>query len=161
ALDQVLGNKVGIAETLLDLGEAAHLQGDYQAAKDFIKQGLAIARELGVNIEASGFWRKSKGLRSLAIARELGVNIERIARLDLRRGYTTLHQNDLERAKMLFASSQMLCQELGNHGGIAACLAGFAGVAVTTGQAERAARLCGSAEALFNDIGIAIDPVDQ
>jgi hypothetical protein len=55
----------------------------------------------------------------------------------------------------------VLYQELGDQGGIASCLAGFAGIAMTAGQSERAARLAGSAEALFTAICMAMNPADQ
>src|SRR3712207_5968669 len=47
ALGRDLGDKAGIAESLLNLGRAARYQGDYARATALFEESLALARDLG------------------------------------------------------------------------------------------------------------------
>ena len=62
---------------------------------------------------------------------------------------------------MLYEESLALRRELADKRGIAESLEELAGVAGAQGQAERAARLYGAAEALREAIGAPIVPVDR
>jgi tetratricopeptide (TPR) repeat protein len=60
-----------------------------------------------------------------------------------------------------YAEALALWQELKDGWGIADALVGFVDVAAMTGQAERAARLLGAAEALYQAAGVALPPYDR
>ena len=74
-------------------------------------------------------------------------------------GQAVLVQGDAEHAQALFAQSLRLGQELGSKS--AFVLEGFAGLAGTQGQADRAARLYGAAEALREATHRPIQPFDR
>ena len=61
----------------------------------------------------------------------------------------------------LFAESLDLYTELGEKRGIANCLVGLAGLALSNSQPERAARLFGAATALLADVAIQLPPLDR
>lgn len=70
------------------------------------------------------------------------------------------HQGDYLRSALLLGESLAASRELGDGEGIAMCLAGLAGIAGVEGQPERAARLFGAAQALYERIG-AVDRSDR
>jgi non-specific serine/threonine protein kinase len=63
-------------------------------------------------------------------------------------GFAAQQQGDLARARAQLRESLALAQELDSRRAIVGALAGFAGVALTSGELEQAARLCGAVEAL-------------
>jgi DNA-binding CsgD family transcriptional regulator len=76
-------------------------------------------------------------------------------------GGAVLHQGDARRAAAYFAEGLTLSRELGNRPDIAFNLAGMAGVAAAEGQPQRSARLFGAAEAVFDAIGLVLEPQDR
>jgi hypothetical protein len=54
-----------------------------------------------------------------------------------------------------------LREEQSNKEGVALCLAGLAGVVGVQGQPERAARIYGAAETLFEAVGARLSPYDR
>jgi predicted ATPase/DNA-binding XRE family transcriptional regulator len=60
-----------------------------------------------------------------------------------------------------YVEALALWQELKDGWGIADALVGFVDVAAMSGQAERAARLLGAAEALYQAAGVALPPYDR
>jgi predicted ATPase len=63
-------------------------------------------------------------------------------------GFASQQQGDLARARANLRESLALAQELDSRRAIVGALAGFAGVALSAGDLEGAARLCGAVEAL-------------
>src|SRR5204862_1422625 len=76
-------------------------------------------------------------------------------------GGSVLHQGDERRAAACFAEGLTLSQAIGDQYGIAMNLAGMAGVAAARRLPEHSARLFGVAEALFDALGIVVEPVDR
>ena len=62
-------------------------------------------------------------------------------------------QGDGATARARYGESLTLCQALGDQQGLAACLEGFAGVAVAQQHLEHAAQLLGAADTLRAAIG--------
>ena len=77
-------------------------------------------------------------------------------------GHALHHNGDLSRAGASFAQSLVLFREAGAKAGIGMCFAGIAGVAGAWGgtRPERAARLFGAAEVLFDTTATALQAAD-
>ena len=71
------------------------------------------------------------------------------------------HHGDYLRSASLLGESLATSRELGDGEGVAMYLAGLAGIAGVEGQPERAARLFGAAQALYERIGRAVDRSDR
>ena len=76
-------------------------------------------------------------------------------------GYIALHQGDCLHAMDLFKEGLAIQRQTGNCAGIAECLLGIAGVLAVQGQAERGARLFGSAEALRLSVSASLWPANR
>jgi len=96
-------------------------------ARSFHEQGLAARRELGDK------WSIPWSLRML--------------------GCTALRLGEDDRAEVLLRESLTFCLEEGIRVFISITTAGLAGVAAARGEAERAARLFGASEAIFQAAG--------
>jgi tetratricopeptide (TPR) repeat protein len=129
------GDKRGISEFLMDKGGLAQLQGEWEQAVACYTESLVIFRELGAK-EMIAF-----ALHNL--------------------GGAVFHQGDERRAAACFAEGLALSREVGARYSIAINLAGMAGVAAAQGYPERSARLFGAADALFDTVGIVVEPVGR
>ena len=126
ALQREVGNRVGIAVALNHLGDVARWQGDYTQAATYYDESLIIFQEVG----------------------------DKESTLVLHnQGYLALHQGNDAQAVALFQQSLALFREMEDKKGVARCLEGLAGVAGAIGQPERAARLWGAAEVLWEPVG--------
>jgi tetratricopeptide (TPR) repeat protein len=114
-LSRQIGNKRGAGNTLNSLGELARLQGNLRKAKAFYEEGLSLNRESGNEVSQA-------------------ITLHNL-------GHTILRLGDVLEARTLFKEGLALFQKLEHTRGITLCLAGLAGVASSTGQAEQAARL--------------------
>jgi non-specific serine/threonine protein kinase len=130
-----IGYSKGVGISPTGKGALAQLQGDWEHAVVFDAESLAILREGGDKEMIAS------GLHNL--------------------GGAVLHQGDARRAAAYFAEGLALSREIGSRYHIAMNLAGIAGVAAAQGQPERSARLSGAAEALFDALGIVVEPVDR
>ncbi len=124
-----------IAFGLNNYGEIARAQRDYEKAEGFYRQ----TEELYKQADAKGDQ----------------------ARLVHTFGYLALHKGDLAEARRLFLESLTAFRELGNHRGIAECLAGLAGVAFEQGHYDWGATILGAAEKQLDVIGGAWWPADH
>lgn len=61
----------------------------------------------------------------------------------------------------MYEESIELCLALGNYWWVTVCLEGLARVAAGQGRLDRVARLCGTAAALREEIGVPLPPVDR
>ena len=86
-------------------------------------------------------------MESLALCRETGERLG-VAHLLHNLGLVGLARGDTGRAAAQLHESLLACRELGDLGLAGRCLMALAGVAGATGQAVRAARLYGTAQAL-------------
>jgi non-specific serine/threonine protein kinase len=135
ALFRKLDHKPGIARALNFVGELARLDGDYERAQEVYEECLTIARQIGDSI------REALMLGNL--------------------GCVAQHQGNYERAEALMMDSLAQLWELHLVYGIAPTLLALAGPVGAKGQAERAARLFGAGEALFEAMGVQPQPSDQ
>jgi len=129
------GDQWGMAFGLNNYGEVARALGDYDRAEEF--------------------YRQTEALYALADAK--GDQ----ARLVHTFGYIAQHKGDYEGAKALFLQSLSDFRELGNHRGIAECLAGLAALAAEQENYEWAAPLLGAAEKQLTSFGGDWWPADR
>jgi len=132
AQHQAVGERAGIGLAFGGVGLVAWRQGDTALAEERLRESLALYREVGDR-------------RYIAIALH-----------DL--GQVALAQADRPRADDLFRESLVIRKETGEKQGIAECLEGLAG---TSKQPQRAARLFGAAEVVRETIGAPIPPVER
>jgi predicted ATPase len=116
-------------------GEVARVQGDYEKAEAFYKKTQALFEQAD-----------AKGDQ---------------ARLVHSFGYIAIHQGEYEKARSLFQKSLEDFRKLGNHRGIAECLAGLAGLAAEQGNAAWGIPLLSAAESQLAEIGGAWWPADR
>ena len=116
-------DQAGIAQAFTNLGEQTRLQGDLPRAKEAYKESLSVAREIG------------DGLRESLLL----INL----------GFIALHENDAEGAQTMLKESLSLALAIRHTAYTADKLLALAGAAVALDQPERAARLIGAADALF------------
>jgi predicted ATPase len=109
----------GMARTLLDLGQAAWLQGDPATARARFEESLEQYRHVG--------------------------DARQTARLQVLAGYTRLAQGDVTGASATFGQGLALFRELGHWDGLDLALAGVGALAEARGQDERATRLFAAA----------------
>jgi DNA-binding CsgD family transcriptional regulator/tetratricopeptide (TPR) repeat protein len=136
-LARELGRNLEAGMALGSLSYAAVLQGDNERATAHAGEALAAARELG-----------SAGA---AIVPEALVN----------RGLAALGQGNHDHAMASFEEALVLSQNLGLNATLSNTLEGMASLAAAVGEAARAARLWGVAEASREVTGIALPPGDQ
>jgi tetratricopeptide (TPR) repeat protein len=127
ALFRELGDKMGIALSLHELGDVARRHGDYGRAAAWHEESLALLRDLGENNWIG--W----ALVSL--------------------GVIAFEQGDQERAAALAEEALALFRALGDNNGIAWALIGVGQVAHQRGDARRATALFAESLALFRGVG--------
>lgn len=157
-----MGHKPGIVMALHNLGEVACEQGDYRRAKQFLEDSLALAHEIGdkwyIGVELKflsfvaieeGEYERASALASegLALHRELGD--KRQTGASLYALASALHgKGDNASARALLKDALSLVHEVRDKVMVARCLEAFAGLAVTDGEYEWAARVYGAAETI-------------
>ena len=114
-----------------------------------------VARSLGDYDKAEQYYRQTEKYFELADA------VGDQARLVHSFGYIELHKGHTDAAKDLFRKSLSDFRKLGNHRGIAECLAGLAGVAVKQGRHAWAAPLLCAAEQQLESFGGVWWPADR
>lgn len=134
-LHQALKNRLGYARTLNQLGRVALYQHDYVRAQALHEESQALFRQIG-------------NQRSEANA---------LSHL----GPVWLAQGERERAISALRESARLWQNLEDRHGNIWNLERFAEIAVAQGQAARAAQLWGAAEALREQMGVPLPPVER
>ena len=167
----------GIVWSLLTLAIAATLRADYEQAERSYAEGMSLVRELDsayarfLYLQNWGWTTLLQGdpARATALIEE-AVDLARERRrgfmgllsrpLD-NLGWAALLGGELARAKAQFAENLMLSKERGNKGTLLMSLEGLACVAGAEGEATRAARLFGAAEALIEAIGYRLVPQER
>jgi predicted ATPase/DNA-binding CsgD family transcriptional regulator len=161
-LGREAGDKVMIAEALMQLAGTTDGLGDPARAKEILEEGIAMCREvgytyrlpdfllsLGYHLMVEGHYERGAALNeeAVAICRERGYKKSLNLALD-NLGWVALLQGDHERARTFYEESLMVCKEMGDKMIASESLDGLACVAGAQGEAERAARLFGASEAL-------------
>jgi DNA-binding CsgD family transcriptional regulator/tetratricopeptide (TPR) repeat protein len=132
ALAREAGDAERIRSTLSNLGYAEVLRGNHEKTRALCDEALALAQELG---SADGPMKASTL-----------VNL----------GLAAMGKGENERARPLFEEALVIGRRAGRRPQIIDTLEGMAGLAGATGDATRAARLCGAAEAAREATGIAL-----
>lgn len=173
ALWRQLGDKQGIANLLGNLGLMSAYQGDLAKACVLYEESLAIRREmedregtalilhnLGIAIAYQGDHTKAQHIleEALNLFGALGDK-QHVAMALNNLGYVAIHRRDYQSARALYVEGLGIRRELGDKSGIAFSLEGLAGLAALQGEAKRAARLLGAAEALREAIRVPLPPV--
>jgi predicted ATPase len=132
-----IGDRVGAAHVYEGMGLLARRRGDPALAAQYHRKALAIYRELG----------HRTGIR----VRALPGPAQALSLSSL--GYCLEMLGDLAEAERCHREALAMAREYGATLTIVLCIDGLAGVAAAGGQAERAARLLGSAAAIRARIG--------
>jgi non-specific serine/threonine protein kinase len=176
ALFKELGDKPGLATSLVHLGHMALHGGDHERLRTLSQEAEALRRELA-DRQALAFLLCFSGIaaavdegdharavtlleESLALNRELG-DLRGTAMSLTWLGITALVQGEPERAAALYEEDMRVLRGLRDKTGIAYGLLGMVGVAALRGQPARAVRLWGAAEALRKAIGQPLSHFDR
>ena len=171
---QEAGDLQGVALSSRGLGLVAMQQGDTKAAREYFESGLAISRKLadkfGISISLSFLGDLARTEKDFARARPLfEESLTLFRELNNKSAVSDALNNlaaacfgdgDHFRSKMHFAEAANIAFDLGNKMTISYSLDGFAALATESGDLNRAAQLCGAAEALRESIGYKIEPAE-
>jgi len=137
ALARKAGDANRVGATLLNLGYAVLMQRNHERAIAFSEEALTVANGLG----------------------KAGVEIIPEARVNV--GLASLGQGEHERAAASLEDALVVAQNVGVKASVMNALEGMASLAGARGEATRAARLWGVAEAAREVTGIALPPGEQ
>jgi predicted ATPase/DNA-binding SARP family transcriptional activator/DNA-binding CsgD family transcriptional regulator len=169
-LHRELGSREDVIGILDSLGVLASAKGDQEQSIAFLSEAVAMSRgtgnvrrtatslgNLGFTTLVHGEPEKATALldESLALFREIGDS-SNIAISLMISALAALTQGDHGRVQALGAESLKLLQKAQDTQHIADCLGIMASAAGAQGSAKRAARLCGAAEALREEIGVTL-----
>ncbi len=179
ALGREAEDKYTVVWSLLNLGRVSSVQGDHERATQFYEEGLALCRESGyttplpnfLSALACEFMLQGDQERAMtvnseatALVRKQGANLGGHARIPgtlERLGWAALLRGDQEQAKTWHEENLRLSQKLGNKLMATESLEGLACAVGTKGEAERAAKLFGAAQALREAIGYQQSPSER
>ncbi len=169
------GDQAGQARALNSLGSAARTPGSSDRARELFEQALRLRVEIG---DVSGISVTTFNLAQLAMddghheaARHL---FERSRELDLSIGdewgamlgslglaTAALEQGDLDAALPRLRATVRYFLDAGDEDHLAEALTVWAAEALARERHERAARLLGAAEALWDGLGLPLSPADE
>jgi predicted ATPase/DNA-binding CsgD family transcriptional regulator len=164
------GDRIIIAEALLQLAATAWGTGDTERGKEIYEEGVILCREagytfrlpdflfsLGYQLLLDGDYEQGAELNeeAVAICREHGYKRSLNFALD-NLGWATLLQGDHARATSFYVESLAVSKELGDKACASESLDGLACIAGATGEPVRAARLFGAAEAMRDTLSEAV-----
>jgi DNA-binding CsgD family transcriptional regulator/tetratricopeptide (TPR) repeat protein len=164
------GDRIMIAEALLQLAVTAWGMGDTERGKEIYEEGVILCREagytfrlpdflfsLGYQLLLEGDYERGAALNeeAVAICREHGYKRSLNFALD-NLGWATLLQGDHARATSFYEESLAISKELGDKACASESLDGLACIAGATGEPARAARLFGAAEAMRDTLSAAV-----
>ena len=173
-LRRELSDTQGMAALLNNLGILARFRGDLAAARQLYEESLALLRELNDRPAIAQAYnnlalvtREEDPQRARALLEE-SLTVRRalkdkwgIANSLSSLGDVLLDLGDLATARAVVRESLALNAELGDRRAIAYCLDYLASLAAAEGQAERALRLGGAADALRAELNAPLSPGDQ
>ncbi|HYP41553.1 MAG TPA: tetratricopeptide repeat protein, partial [Chloroflexia bacterium] len=172
---QEVGDDWNRALSLANMGFATLCQGDYERSGVLCAESLAIRRELGdtsgitlslinlglVPLHQGDYTRATELFKeSIELARELGDR-RNIALSCTYLGLVALRLGEHEQASHYYKESLALARDLMYKFGVARTLMGLAGIAIERGQVERAVRLCGAAEAQYDNMSVSLTPAER
>jgi predicted ATPase/class 3 adenylate cyclase len=169
------GDQHGVAGSLLSLGRVSFAQGDLSTAWNFHKEALPISRRLGdqgavagtlINLSRVAFTQEemdpAQALleEALLIARQLGLR-EDIASALAGLGRVSARRGDNRTAWARQTESLKLRRQLGEVPPLVPSLDNFAEMAHGQQQFHRAAQLLGAAQAIRQEYGTPLIPLEQ
>jgi predicted ATPase/class 3 adenylate cyclase len=134
ALSYQIGDQLSVALSLHLLGQVALREGELALAHSLLQESLAAYRTQAIALPCA------------QVTSDLG--------------YVALGAGDLDEARASLAESLQMLSRIGARLDIARTIEGFAALAEVEQRAELAARLWGAAEALREQLGTPIWPVD-
>jgi predicted ATPase/DNA-binding CsgD family transcriptional regulator len=164
------GDRILIAEALLQLAVTAWGVGDSERGKEIYEEGIILCREagytfrlpdfllsLGYQLLLEGDYERGAALneeaatlcRDHGYARSLNLSLDNL-------GWATLLKGDHERAVSFYEESLAVSKELGDRACASESLDGLACSAAAAGEARRAGRLFGAAEAMREALSEAV-----
>jgi tetratricopeptide (TPR) repeat protein len=164
-----LGDRLGEAGALNDLGTVRQLAADYPGAAEALEEALGICRDLGDRLgqaealcwlgvvwRLTGDYPGAAGAleAALGICRDLGY---RAAEAEVLNEVGTLHRvrGDLDQAEAYHRQALDLAREIANSGDEAYALAGLARCALAAGRTADAQADLQQAQEIFQRIGAA------
>jgi predicted ATPase/DNA-binding SARP family transcriptional activator len=177
ALDDAhaVGAKRAISSALVNLGNLAFFSGDLDAARGLYTESIEYFRSLG-DLRGEALANENVGLMALTaddipeavtwltaaveLARAGGDDRE-IGAASRSLAAALLEVEKADEAENLLEESLQVARRLGDAHGIAVSLETFAGLAATSGDAERAATLFGASDAVRSAIGAQRQPDNQ
>jgi predicted ATPase/DNA-binding CsgD family transcriptional regulator len=171
ALGREAEDKYTVMWSLIHLGRVSSDQGDHERATQFYEEGLALCRESGYTTPLPNYLSAlaceflllgdqeratTVNSEATALVRKQGANLGGHARIPgplERLGWAALLRGDQEQAKTWHEKNLRLSQKLGNKLIATQSLEGLACAVGTKGEAERAAKLFGAAQALREAVG--------
>jgi non-specific serine/threonine protein kinase len=177
-LNRQAGDVQGIAWSLRNLANASADSGDNEQAEEFYAESVSLARESDSAYECflslfswgwtslfQGDHQRATRLteEALELARERGRGFEgMLPRATDNLSWAKLFGGEPQRAKAQFEEDLTLSKELGDRATIVTSLEGLACcVAGANGEALRAAKLFGAAEALMEATGYGLSPQES
>jgi predicted ATPase/DNA-binding CsgD family transcriptional regulator len=164
-IERELGDTYLLGVSLSTYSTVAMNLGDFAKADAMLTEGLTLLRDHGdpyrigqaLNYRGdlarcernyrqarSAYEESARYFRESHADRDLASTLHNLA-------YTCVHEGDIDRARELFAESLTLQQSQSNVPGIAECLAGFGGLAITLGLPAAGARLFAAARQIGGD----------
>jgi non-specific serine/threonine protein kinase len=134
ALGRQMGNDGLVSQSLNSLGEVARLEQKWSAARDFYEQATAVFRRIEHD-------------HSLIVV---------LCNL----GAVLCESADLDAAQACYEEALTTSRALGSKELISLSVDGLGAIAARRGAWEHAARLAGMAEALLDEVGVTLAPVD-
>jgi predicted ATPase/DNA-binding CsgD family transcriptional regulator len=171
ALGREAEDKLTVVWSLLNLGRLSSDQGDHERATQFYEEGLALCRESGyttplpnfLSALACEFMLQGDQERATTLNEEATTLVRRQRQRGRLRGpvkgplerlgWAALLRGEQERAKTWYEENLRLSQELGNKLIATESLEGLACAVRSKGEAQRAAKLFGAAQALREAVG--------
>ncbi|HQZ81855.1 MAG TPA: tetratricopeptide repeat protein [Pyrinomonadaceae bacterium] len=169
------GDKNLTINALHSVGTAKHNQGDFTGAQKFSEKALRMAREAGESFETADLANALGELarhredysaaqkfyeETLTIARENGYQqLNMLAAINL--AAVACQLEDYQASHAYTLESMKISEEMGSTVSIGYALERFAALAVIGGEMERAARLSGAMESIYEAAGYKIEEVDR
>ncbi|MEO8607944.1 MAG: NB-ARC domain-containing protein [Chloroflexota bacterium] len=170
-----IGDREGLAAGFLGLGDVARDQGDAAGVREYGEQGLAIARELGLQ------WAVGFSLNNLAVGAFLEADLNRasalagesitlfrsiknesaVAEVLVTLGLIQRDQGKTTAAQSSLTEALRLASALGPRLLVATALEGLASILIQTGQVNLAVQFFAATTALRTEMNIPVRPVDQ
>ena len=176
ALDlyRAVDNKRGEAKALMALGHSTGDRGEWEWARSYYEQAIALSRAIGEELDVAGGLGDLAGLllhvgkadealpiaaESVEVQRRLGFE-QGVAVVQTTQAYAYLLTGDRDRARELFVESLRIAHRGGYQHGLVYCLNGLGRLFCESDDLDRAVQAFAAARRLQEEIGIEHDPDD-